>query len=131
MSRAVSRAEGVRAVAPGQLTETDSTPGIARELAFETDRAMHVRARVAGRAATGWHHHGDREVLGYVVAGRARFDFGPGGSDSTEVEEGGYFHIPVGVVHRDVNPIDEPQELVLAFVGDGPLVVNLEGPEPA
>jgi hypothetical protein len=28
-----------------------------------------------------------------------------------------------------VNPTDEPQEFVLAFVGQGPLVVNVERPE--
>jgi hypothetical protein len=39
--------------------------------------------------------------------------------------------VPVGLVHRDVNPLDEPQEFVIAFVGDGPLVVNLDGPDPA
>jgi uncharacterized RmlC-like cupin family protein len=70
-------------------------------------------------------------VLGYVVRGRLRFEFGPGGAESTEVEEGGFFHVPVGLVHRDVNPLDEPQEFVIAFVGEGPLVVNLDGPQPA
>jgi mannose-6-phosphate isomerase-like protein (cupin superfamily) len=127
----VREAERVRAVAPDGLTETDATEGIVRELAFATDRVRLVRARVAGGIASGWHHHGDREVLGYVLKGRARFDFGPGGRDSTEVEEGGFFHVPLRVVHRDVNPLDEPQELILSFAGEGPLVVNLDGPEPA
>ncbi|HSG12270.1 MAG TPA: cupin domain-containing protein, partial [Gaiellaceae bacterium] len=85
--------------------------------------------RVEGRVASGWHHHGDREVLGYVVRGQARFEFGPGGRESTEVGTGGFFHVPRGIVHRDVNPADEPQELVLAFIGQGPLVVNVDGPE--
>jgi uncharacterized RmlC-like cupin family protein len=124
-------AERVRAVDPDGLTETDATEGIVRELAFATDRVMLVRARVAGGVASGWHHHGDREVLGYVLRGRARFDFGPCGRDSTEVEEGGFFHVPLRVVHRDVNPLDEPQELILSFAGEGPLVVNLDGPESA
>lgn len=39
--------------------------------------------------------------------------------------------VPAGVVHRDVNPLDEPQEIVLAVVGDVPLVVNLDGPAGA
>lgn len=119
----------VSAVDPGDLTKGDSTPGIAREIAFDTDRALHIRARVEGRVASGWHHHGDREVLGYVVRGQARFEFGPGGRESTEVGTGGFFHVPRGIVHRDVNPADEPQELVLAFIGQGPLVVNVDGPE--
>ena len=127
----MAKADQVSAVAPDGLTQGDSTPGILREVAFSTDRALHVRGRVDGGVTSGWHHHGNREVLGYVVRGRLRFDFGPGGTESTEVGEGGFFHIPFGLVHRDVNPLDEPQEFVIAFVGDGPLVVNLDGPELA
>ena len=119
----------VSAVAPDELREGAPTPGVRRELAFDTERATLMRARAEPRAVTGWHHHGERDVLGYVVRGRARFDFGPGGRDSVEVEEGGFFRVPAGLVHRDVNPIDEPQEIVLAVVGDGPIVVNLDGPE--
>jgi len=67
-------------------------------------------------------------VLGYVVRRRARSEFGPGGRESTEVEQGGFFHVPAGLVHRDVNPLDQPQEIILSVVGAGPLVVNLDGP---
>lgn len=120
----------ISAVAPDALTAGDATPGIVREVAFETDRALSIRARVEPGNMTGWHHHGDREVLGHVIRGRARFEFGPGGRSSTDVEQGGFFHIPAGLVHRDVNPEDVPQELILSFVGTGPLVVNLDRPEP-
>lgn len=119
--------EGVRAVGPDELAATDPTPGILRELAFSTDRAIVIRARVDGGVASGWHHHGDRDAFGYVVRGRVRFDFGADG-EHTEVEAQGFFHVPRGVVHRDVNPGDEPQEIVIAFVGTGPLVVNVDGP---
>lgn len=118
----------VTAVDPGDLTAGAATPGIVREVAFDTPRATLMRARAEGNATTGWHHHGDRDVLGHVVRGRARFEFGPGGQESTEVEEGGFFLVPAGLVHRDVNPGAEPQEIVLAIVGDGPLVFNLDGP---
>lgn len=120
----------ISALSPEQLAAAPGYPGVVREVAYATDRAMLVRARADGRAATGWHHHGDREVLGYLVRGRARFEFGPGGREATEVEEGGFFHVPAGFVHRDVNPGEEPQEFVLAFVGTGPLVVDVDGPEP-
>lgn len=117
----------VRAVGPDELAATDPTPGILRELAFSTDRAIVIRARVDGGVVSGWHHHGDRDALGYVVSGRLRFDFGADG-EQTDVEAQGFFHVPRGVVHRDVNPFDEPQEIVIAFVGEGPLVVNVDGP---
>ena len=120
----------VSAVSADGLSAGAATPGVVREVAFDTARATLMRARAEGNAATGWHHHGDRDVHGYVVRGRARFEFGPGGSESTEVEEGGFFHVPAGLVHRDVNPSDEPQEIVLAVVGEGPLVVNVDGPTP-
>ena len=123
--------ERVTAIAPNGLRIAAPTPGVVREVAFETDRATLMRARAAPRAASGWHHHGDRDVLGHVVRGRARFEFGPGGQESTEVEEGGFFHVPAGLIHRDVNPLDEPQEIILTVVGEGPLVVNLDGPAPS
>lgn len=126
----MANSDRVSTVAVDGLAAGDSTPGILREVAFSTERALHVRGRVDGGVTSGWHHHGNREVLGYVVRGRVRFEFGPGGRESTEVEAGGFFHVPVGLVHRDVNPLDEPQEFVISFVGDGPLVVNLDGPDP-
>ncbi|HEX4518539.1 MAG TPA: cupin domain-containing protein [Gaiellaceae bacterium] len=118
----------VSAVAPDGLNPGAHSPSLLREIAVETKRATVLRARAEPGAASGWHHHGDREVLGYVVLGRARFEFGPGGAESTEVEQGGFFHVPAGLVHRDVNPLDEPQEIVLTVVGEGPLVVNVDGP---
>ncbi len=124
----VAETSRVSAASAGDLKAAAPTPGVLREIAFDTSRATLMRARAEGGAASGWHHHGDRDVLGYVVRGRARFEFGPGGAESTEVEEGGFFHVPAGLVHRDVNPSDEPQEIILSVVGEGPLVVNLDGP---
>ncbi len=118
------------AVSVDALVAAAPTPGIVREVAFDTSRATLMRARAEPGATSGWHHHGDRDVLGHVVRGRARFEFGPGGREVTEVEQGGFFHVPAGVVHRDVNPLDGPQEIILAVVGEGPLVVNLDGPAP-
>jgi hypothetical protein len=46
-----------------------------------------------------------------------------------EVEEGGVFHVPARLIHRDVNPLDVPQEIILTVVGEGPLVFNVDGPE--
>lgn len=120
----------ITAVAGDSLTAGSSTPGIVRGLAFEVQRATLMRARVAGGVVSGWHHHGSRDVLGYVAQGRARFDFGPGGRESIEVESGGFFHVPPGLIHRDVNPTDKPQEIILSFIGTGPLVVNVDGSEP-
>jgi uncharacterized RmlC-like cupin family protein len=126
----VAATDRVSAVAPDGLTAGASTPGVLREVAVEVVGATLMRARAEGGAASGWHHHGARDVLGHVVRGRARFEFGPGGRESTEVEEGGFFHVPAGLIHRDVNPLDEGQEIVLTIVGEGPLVFNVDGPLP-
>jgi mannose-6-phosphate isomerase-like protein (cupin superfamily) len=120
----------IRALNADSLAPAASTPGLVRELAFDLPGAMLVRARAEGGVASGWHHHGERDVLGHVIRGRARFDFGPGGRESTDVETGGFFHVPSGLIHRDVNPSEEPQEIILSFVGVGPLVVNVDGPAP-
>ncbi len=125
-----ARGSRITSLPPDGLTEGDPTPGLVREVAFSTERAIFLRARCESGVSSGWHDHGTREVHGHVVRGRVRFEYGPGGKDSTEVEEGGFFHIPAGVVHRDVNPTDVAQELVIAFVGEGPLVVNRDGPDP-
>jgi uncharacterized RmlC-like cupin family protein len=127
----VIRADRVSAVSADGLAEAPGYVGIVREVAFETDRAILVRARADPGVATGWHHHGDREVQGYLVRGRARFEFGPHGDQHIEIAAGGFFYVPAGLVHRDVNPSDEPQEFVLVFAGTGPLVVGVDGPEPS
>ena len=119
----------IRAVEPGALRQGAGTPGVVREVAFDLPGATQMRARAEPHAATGWHHHGDRDVFGFVVRGRARFEFGPGGEHRVDVPEGGFFHVPAGLVHRDVNPGAQPQEIVLTVVGDGPLVVNVDGPD--
>lgn len=100
-------------------------PGFVREAGASTDGATLIRARAEAGATSGWHHHGERDVFGYVLNGRARFEFGTG---HVEVEAGSSFHVPAGLVHRDVNPLDEPHEIVLVLVGSGPLVVEADAP---
>jgi quercetin dioxygenase-like cupin family protein len=119
----------VSAVSPEDLRAGASTAGVLREVAAETDQATLMRARAEPNARSGWHHHGARDVFGYVVRGQARFEFGPDGRDAVLVEEGGFFHVPAGVVHRDVNPLEVGQEIVLTIVGTGPLVVNVAVPD--
>ena len=119
----------VLAVAPEALRAGALTPGVNREIALEIGPATVMRALAEVGACSGWHHHGSRDVLGYVVAGQARFEFGPAGSDSVEVQAGGFFHVPAGLVHRDVNPLESPQEIVMTVIGSGPLVINVKGPD--
>ena len=121
--------DAVHVVPPDRLRAGAVTPGVTREVALEVGDATVMRARAEAGARSGWHHHGARDVLGYVVVGEARFEFGPGGREASEVQAGGFFHVPAGLVHRDVNPLDGPQEIVMVVVGSGPLVVNVDGPD--
>jgi uncharacterized RmlC-like cupin family protein len=118
----------ITAVTSDELRPGAATPGISREIAVQSSAATLMRARAEARAATGWHHHAGHDVFGYVVRGAASFEFGAGGADRVDVPVGGMFHVPAWLVHRDVNPLDVPQEIILTLVGDGPLVVNVEGP---
>ncbi len=78
---------------------------------------------------SGWHHHGTRHLYAFLEAGRMRLEYGPKGALAVEVKRGDFFHIPPYLVHRDVNP-DEEHELVVVntLVGRGDPVVNVEGP---
>lgn len=121
----------IETVTPDELEVGDATAGIDRWVAFETDNNSVVFARVAGERTSDWHHHVDRHVYGYVLEGTAVFEYGPGGCHRKELEAGDFFHIEPGTIHRDVNPVDETQRLVINFVGSGPLVENVDGPAPA
>lgn len=125
------------AVRKDALSEAPATPGLTRWLAFQGVDYVMVRSRAEPGAVTAWHHHGDHDVYGFILAGSERFEFGPGGEQAVTVHAGDFFHISPHVVHRDVNPsADEAQQAVLFFKsnaaqGGSPVVVNVDGPDPA
>jgi quercetin dioxygenase-like cupin family protein len=121
----------VDALLKNDLPEAPGSPGITRHLAFQGEGFQVIRSMVAPGTVSGWHHHGQYHVYGYMVSGTARFDSGPGGNDATTVGPGDFFHVPPGAIHRDVNPSpSQPQEVLLFLQGSGPMVVNVDGPEP-
>jgi uncharacterized RmlC-like cupin family protein len=122
----------IRALHKDALSEAPGSPGISRHLAFRGEGFMVVRSRVDPGVVSGWHHHGDHDIYGYVVSGSVRFESGPGGKDAICVDPGDFFRVPPLTVHRDVNPSEtEGQEVILFLRGSGPMVVNVDGPEPA
>jgi len=121
--------EGVEIIQIASARRGDSTRGISRDKAFEMENIVIGRSRVAGAVESAWHHHGKRDVYGYMVSGTLRFDFGKGGKSSVLAAAGDFFHIPVGLVHRDVNPDERKQAVVVNIMfGKGPPVVNVKGP---
>jgi quercetin dioxygenase-like cupin family protein len=122
----------IRALEKDALSEAPGSPGITRHLAFQGEGFMVVRSRVDPSVISGWHHHGDYDIYGCIVLGTARFENGPGGRDAFSVGPGDYFYVPAPTVHRDLNPSGtEGQEVILLLQGSDPMVVNVEGPDPA
>ena len=122
----------IQALHKDALSENPSTPGITRHLAFKSEGQLVIRARTEPGTVSGWHHHGDYDVYGFVASGSVRFENGPGGTDTVSLREGDFFHVPPHTVHREINPSsDEGQEVILFLRGTGPMVFNVEGPEPA
>jgi hypothetical protein len=59
-------------------------------------------------------------------------EYGGKGASAVDGLQGGFFHIPPGLVHRDVNP-DMKQKLVVVniLVGREEPIINLKSPGKA
>ena len=110
----------------------DSTQGITRKKAFDARGITVARTEVPRGVSSGWHHHGERHLYGFLVAGRLRLEYGPGGTIMAEVGRGDFFHILPRLVHRDVNPSYEDLAIVVNILaGEGSATVNVNGPDPS
>ena len=121
---------GVNVRRAGQLTEAQGTPGIKRMTAFEGDDHWFGHAEAAANTMSGWHHHGENTTVGYILKGRIRLEFGPGGKENAEVGPGEYFTVPPGAIHREGNSGDEVAEAIVVRFGEGPPVFPADGPAP-
>ena len=106
------------------------TPGIVRKEAFDADGVWAGVATTEPGVVSGWHHHGDHETYLYVLSGRFRLESGPAGRDVLEGGPGDFVKIPAHAVHRESNPTAEEGRTVIVRIGRGPVVVNVEGPDP-
>jgi uncharacterized RmlC-like cupin family protein len=105
------------------------TAGMTRREAFSGDGVWIGAATTEPSAVSAWHHHGEHFTYVYCVRGALRVESGPAGSEAVEAGEGDFIHIPPRVVHRESNPSEEVQHLVVARFGSGPVVVNVDGLE--
>jgi uncharacterized RmlC-like cupin family protein len=122
----------IRDLQKNALSEASGSTGITRHLAFRVEGFVVVRSRVDPGVVSGWHHHGDYDIYGYMASGSARFEDGPREKDAVTVGPGDFFHVPARTVHRDVNPSPtQSQEVILFLRGSGPMVVNVAGPDEA
>jgi uncharacterized RmlC-like cupin family protein len=121
-------ADELRVVRAQDLADADPTPGMRRQRAFESGGLWAGVVHTEPGATSGWHHHGDHETSLYVVSGRMRLAFGPGGGTTVEAGPGDFVHVPARTVHRESNPADEVATAVIARAGAGAPTVNVPGP---
>ena len=119
----------IQVVSGNMLSPGTYTPGIMREVAFDTPSALFSRTRIPGGNISGWHHHGDRVLFGYLLEGRLTLEFGTHGSKSATIEQGDFFRIPIGLIHRDINPEKAETVVVSLLAGGGPVVVSVSDPD--
>lgn len=106
-----------------------STEGIIRKKAFESGNVIFSQSRLLPGVVSGWHHHGTHQLYGYIVSGRIQLEYGIVGEKKAELSEGDFFHVPPGLVHRDVNPNkDRDLFIVNILIGTGPAVINVDSP---
>jgi uncharacterized RmlC-like cupin family protein len=122
--------EPVTRVTPDERVEGEHTPGMTREQAIEVPGMWAGFVRTEAQTTTGWHHHADYETTIYVVSGSLRMESGPGGAEVLEAGPGDFLRVPKGAIHREGNPGDEQSHLVVVRAGEGPAVVNVDGPAP-
>lgn len=75
-------------VSPDEVVADESTPGVVRTPVFETEKAVMVQSEIDDATTTGWHHHGDRRVYGYIVDGAGAVEYGLGGNQTREYHTG-------------------------------------------
>ncbi len=108
--------------------DTTQTPGMVREQAIAVAGLWAGTIRTEPGMRSGWHHHGDHETSIYVLSGKMRLEFGPGGAKVAEASPGDFLHVPAHAIHRESNPTDVPAEAVVVRAGRGEVVFNVDGP---
>jgi uncharacterized RmlC-like cupin family protein len=103
-------------------------PGVDRREAFADDHVWAGRSRTEAGTWSGWHVHPGHDTYVFQTEGRLRLEFGPGGTESVEGGPGDFVLIPKGLVHREGNPGTKPNEAIVFRVGEGEVLVNVDGP---
>jgi uncharacterized RmlC-like cupin family protein len=120
--------EPVTVVTPAERVEGEHTQGMTREQAIAVPGMWAGFVRTDAHTTTGWHHHADYETTIYVISGSLVMESGAGGSDVLEAGPGDFLRVPKGAIHREGNPGDEQSHLIVVRAGQGPAVVNVDGP---
>src|SRR5437764_14951384 len=94
---------GIEVVRESDLKKGDSTDGIVRRRAFDSENTIVSQSRVAAGVVSGWHHNEASHLFGFVVNGQLRRESATNSTLDVDVNIGDLFHIPSGLVHRELN----------------------------
>jgi len=120
----MSKIEALKADA---LSNTPASPGISRHLAFKDEGSKVLRSQTKPGTISGWHHHGDQEVYGYVVSGTVRLENGSEKENVILIGPGDFLHVPSHTIHREINPSSSEENDVILFLrGNGEVVFNVD-----
>src|SRR5262249_62079664 len=78
----------IEVVREDRLESGHSTPGAIRKRAFETENFVMSQTHLDPGVVSGWHHHGERDLYGFMIAGRLRLEYGKSGEEAVEVVPG-------------------------------------------
>ena len=117
-------------VHPDDAVAAPPTAGMERLTVYEEGGTWAGWIRTDAGVAGGWHHHGGHDSFIYILRGALLIDYGPGGGSSIQASAGDFIFNPANVVHRETTSTEGEVEAFVLRVGDGPLVVNVDGPEP-
>lgn len=107
-----------------------ATPGMERRQLFHEGGHWAGWVRTDAGVSGGWHHHGGNDSYIYILRGKLTIDYGPGGRESVEASAGDFIFNPANLVHRETTSPDGDVEAIVLRVGEGPQLVNVDGPDP-
>jgi len=117
-------------VRPEDATPGPATPGMERRQLFAGNGRWAGWIRTDAGTAGGWHHHGANDSYIYILSGSLTIDFGAGGRESVRAAAGDFIFNPANIIHRETTSPDGDVEAFVVRIGDGPQLVNVDGPDP-
>jgi len=116
-----------RSTSVGQNNDMERSIAVSAEMVGSVGLYSSVVTTAPG-GRTRIHHHGECETSIFILAGRARYTWGPTGlEESMEADEGDFVYIPAGEVHVEENAsATEPLVVVLTRNCPGSVVHYLD-----
>ena len=134
MVAAYHRPMATRITPADRLTTVGQHAGMERSIAISrptvgAERLYTAIVSTAPGDSTRVHHHGDCETSIYILSGKARYTWGPTGTEhEMTARDGDVIYIPAGEIHVEENAsVREPLVVVLTRNCPDSHVVYLDG----